>query len=1226
MLKALELVGFKSFADKTRFEFGAGITVVVGPNGSGKSNVVDAIKWVLGEQSVKSLRGKEMADVIFNGSGSRQPLHTAEATLSFNNASGFFDIETPEVHIGRRVYRSGEGEYLINGQPSRRKDIRDLLAGSGVGSDGYSIIEQGKVDALLQSSPRDRRMVFEEAAGISRFKAKKLETLRRLERVEQNLVRLKDIVDEVESRLKTVRMQATKARRYRDYTSRLQQLRTQVALVDWRKSTEQLAELDAQCAEFEQQVHDSHSQAEELEHQVEQLDAAAVEINERARTAESLVTRNREQIAGHQSSISHDLLRLVDLESEIRRHRRQLALMNAKAAEALEQGRKTEGELEVAQAQHEHLAQQLADDERALTELTQQLDALRETNEQRRTAYLGKMRQVAALGNQISALESQVENAAAAQERSEHRLRELQAAQSKLDDELTLQRAAEIEAARAAESLEREVNALIAQMTRRREKREALAANLADLRQRHSGAFERASVLEELERRYEGVNAGAREILLSAQKSKQGPWKSIEGLVAELFHVNMEVAPLVELALGETVGHLVVNDLPQLLEHVKQIGYQPQSRVHFLALQNPGTVETGPDLDNRPGVVGRADVFVETPARFRPLAKRLLGHVWVVENIEAATNLLPEVGPRAKFVTLHGEVITGDGQLSLGPQKSSTGLISRRSELRSLKQTIAQLTENIQQAQAQLEQLDEQLADDRRRRDEFISQQKGAAETLAACRLRLHAAEERSHEAARQQQHLEDERQTAKTSHAAATKSLSECRETLSQSENELGQIDAEIAADARQISELDQSRQTYVRATTSAKVSLATSEERLENLQARLRQAQQDHQERLRASDEHRHELTACQTRATETERAVLTSESAVALLYLQRERLEVECTELVALRAQQQTERAAHAHKAQRLRENARKVEQKLHEQQLTAGQIRTSRDTLAARLRDEYGIELDQTEGEPDEEERRQRDQVDGEIAELRDKINRLGNVNLEALEELEGLEERFGQLSSQYDDLTGAKNSLQQIINKINADSRTLFADTLETVRGHFQALFRKLFGGGQADIVLEEGVDMLDAGIDIVARPPGKALRSIMLLSGGEKTLTCVAMLLAIFRSRPSPFCVLDEVDAALDEANIERFVGVLKEFLQYTQFVVVTHSKKTMTCAQTLYGVTMQESGVSKRVSVRFEDVSDNGEILRDDDAPEAETQRNGAENDGMEEAKNETDDETQAA
>jgi chromosome segregation protein len=1192
MLKALELVGFKSFADKTRFEFPPGITVVVGPNGSGKSNVVDAIKWVLGEQSVKSLRGKEMVDVIFNGSGGRAPQNSAETTLTFDNHDRLLPIDASEVHITRRVYRSGEGEYLINRQACRLRDIRELLTGTGAGSEAYSIIEQGKVDALLQSSAKDRRAIFEEAAGISRFKAKKVESLRRLERVEQNLLRLADIVEEVENRLKTVRMQATKALRYLELTSRLQELRTQVGQVDWRSLSARLESLESEVVALRDEAGAAAAQCESVEARLLGLDVELGDDAEAMRTCEARLAEHRQRIATAEAEVEHQRGRGRDLENEIARHRRQLAAMTLRAGDLQQQLSDTSAAVREAQQEFEQRSGQLTAAEQQLADMNRQLEELQRQNEQRRSEYLAQMRAVAALGNQIGGLRSQLTSASEACQRGGQQWQQLEEIRRGIVAEVDTLRAGFEKLTEETELQHGHWTQAQADLAALRRRHASKVDELGALRQRHSGLVERSAVLEELEQRQEGLGAGVKEILANARQVRQGPLRQVVGLIAELFRVNVETAPLIDVALGELTGYLVLAPGDEFLTYLEQYGQRLPGRVGFVRLEAASST-SGEEIDysDQPGVLGRADRFVETVAEHRPLARRLLGRTWVVERLEHSYALLARGDQAAQFVTLAGELLTADGVLVVGPRVAAAGLISRRSELRALQAEITELAGEIRSAEAEVARsqsdIDRQEQQVLALSNEF--QQAGGA--LAEQRLRLEAAEKRQTELDRQSDAVRAELEAARGQQRDASESLARAEAQLADSERQLGEMESAIAAAGQLVIELDQRRQEQSRAATSQKVELAKQEERLQSLRARHKQLENDQHERQRAIVDTQAELVHCHERIRQSERVMLQAASEIAELYLKKEAIAAETIAHLARRDARQAERGELAQQAQKGRTSVRKLEEQLHAKELSAGEIRLQRSTLAGRLRDDYGIELAEQVTASDEPTWTNRDEVDQEIAELRRKVNNIGSVNLDALEELDELERRFQTLSTQYKDLSDAKNSLEQIIHKINADSRRLFVETRENVRGHFQTLFRKLFGGGQADIVLEEGVDVLESGIDIIARPPGKEPRNISLLSGGEKTLTCVAMLLAIFKSRPSPFCVLDEVDAALDEANIERFVGVLKEFLTWTQFVVVTHSKKTMACANTLYGVTMQESGISKRVAVRFEDVSDNGEI-----------------------------------
>jgi chromosome segregation protein len=1194
MFKALELVGFKSFADKTRFEFPPGITVVVGPNGSGKSNIVDAIKWVLGEQSVKSLRGHEMADVIFNGSGTRRAVNSAEITLTLDNASRLLAIDTPEVHITRRVYRGGEGEYLINRSPARLRDIRDLLSGTGMGTQAYSVIEQGKVDVLLQASPQDRRTIFEEAAGISRFKLKKIEALRRLERVEQNLLRLRDIVDEVENRLRAVRMQAGKARRYKEYADRLQELRTQVGLVDWRRLSDRLSEVQGEITSLGEQRDAMLAGAESVEARLLETDTRTSENDEAIRSCESLIAGNRERIATHESTIEHERARHHDLEQEIARYRRQLVAMSARAGDLRQQLQQTARAIAAAEDQHRQIAACLAEGERQLTDVITRLDQLRGETQQRRTVYLEHLRSAAAVGNEIGALESQVAAAAATRQRSLSRREELDRHLQALAAELAELRRQRDELSRRMEQQEGLLAAAAAQLAQEQAEHASQQGELADLRRRHTGAAERAALLEELERRQEGLSAGVKEVLQSAQNTPDGPFRSVCGLVADLLSVSVEVAPLIETALGPAAQHVVVGPGEELRQYLQSESHRFGGRVGFVWLDGAAddASQREIDLSGHVGVLGRADRFVETQPRFAPLARRLLGRTWIVEKLAHALQLARTAGRGASFVTLAGELFSGDGTLIVGPCHASTGLISRRSQLRALQTQLAELQSRIEAVGAAAAQQAQRITQQQQQLQARSAEHRRAVDDLAEHRLKITAAEERRIQMDQQRTALEAELGAAAAQHDTAAARLDDVRAQRARRDAELAEMEARLADLNQQLDQLEELRQTKNRETTQTKVELAKSEERLRNLQARLRQFEESGQERRRAIADSREQLAQCLKRAEAARRNILRAEAEIAELYLSKESLGAQTVALIERRESLRQQRTELTAEAQKLRAKVRKIEEKIHAAELAANEIRLQRSGLADRLREDYGIELSELEGAATDEEQHRREEAQQEIDELRRKINNLGNVNLEALEELQQLEGRYQTLSDQYHDLAAAKESLQKIIDRINADGRRLFADTLQTVRGHFQTLFRDLFGGGHGDIVLEEGVDLLESGIEIVARPPGKEPRSISLLSGGEKTLTGVALLLAIFRSRPSPFCVLDEVDAALDEANIDRFTQVLQGFLAWTQFIIVTHSKKTMTCANTIYGVTMQESGVSKQVSVRFEDISDDGEIL----------------------------------
>ncbi len=1204
MLKALELIGFKSFAEKTRFEFPPGITAVVGPNGSGKSNVVDAIKWVLGEQSVKSLRGKEMADVIFNGSGSRGALNTAEVTLSFDNTKRTLPLDTNEVHITRRVYRSGEGEYLINRQPSRLRDIRELFFGTGVGTEAYSVIEQGKVDSMLQSSPRDRRMIFEEAAGISRFKAKKVESLRRLERVEQNLLRLSDIVSEVEGRLRSVRLQATKARRYKEYADRMQALRTQVALVDWRALGDKLTAAETAVAELEHARDATQTQVEQLDARLQQLDAELTTQDDALRRHEALMAEVREQLLASEATIVYETDRTVECEQSLLRQRQTLSGLDLRAGDLRQQVHETLALLSQAQHEHQTLTERLVQGERRLAEVLAQLDTLRQQESYCRSSHVQAMRSSAALGREISSFDTQLLAAQEVIVRQQRQLAELTTARETLNQQQQSLIEQQVEFTRTVDQRQHELTAKVAQVQELRSELQRRTRDLADQRQRHAVAVERATLLTELESRFEGLTAGVKEVLLNARESTSGPFRDVHGLVADLIRAPIEYAPLIDIALGECGQHVVVGPDDELMSLLSEQPYPFTGRVAFVRLNEIGaSATTAVDLSTEPGVIGRAAQLVEAAGDYQPLVERLLGTTWLVERLGHALTLARTVGQGCAFVTREGELLAADGTLHVGPRHAMTGLVSRRSELRALRHLIDELEVGIAQNGAICEHLAEQshLAD--REQLQATQAQLAAQQAFIEHRGQIQSVEQQLARIDEQWQGIATERRDMDLKISEATAQRRLCQQRRDEEEKQIVAAEEQLTALASRLGELVTARESAEQRTTEVKVELARSDARLNHLLSRQQQFERDQQERRRAIDDSRAELLQSEQRLSVAQLNILRAETLVAELYARKEQLAAQTQRLVEGRDRGRLERGEVAQQAQLHRNQVRKCEEQLHQRQLQVQEVRLERTTLAERMREDYALDLAELESQPSDD-GRPRTEVEEEISDLRRKLQNLGNVNLDALDELDDLEQRFTALSAQHTDLTKAKQSLEQIIQKINVDSRRLFVETLEHVKVNFQALFRKLFGGGQADIVLEAGEDVLESGIEIIARPPGKELRSISLMSGGEKTMTCVALLLAIFQYRPSPFCVLDEVDAALDEANIERFAGVLREFLSWTQFIVITHSKKTMTCASTLYGVTMQESGISKRVAVRFDDVHEDGRIdpaaAREQDETEA--------------------------
>ncbi|NQT15029.1 MAG: AAA family ATPase, partial [Planctomycetes bacterium] len=895
-----------------------------------------------------------------------------------------------------------------------------------------------------------------------------------------------------------------------------------------------------------------------------------------------------------ESAIEHERARSRDLEQEIARYRQQVATMGVRAGGLQRQLSETTQAVQTAEDHHRQVTRLFAEGERELTDLIERLDQIRGQYEQHRTSHMEQMRASAELGSQISGRQSEVAATLAALQRNETQTADLDQQLQSLAADLEQLHVQHEQLFRRADQRSQQHQAASDRLADLRRQCTGRQTHLAELEQRKSGLSERASVLEELEKRHEGISPGVKEVLARARSADDGPFRRVRGLVADLLQVNVEAAVLVDVALGEAAQHVVVASGGELLEYLQAQAHTFAGRVAFVWLDKAvdPPLEKEVNLEGRPGVLGRADRFVQTDPEHGPLAKRLLGRTWIVEKLAHALALADSDGAGLDYVTVAGQRLAADGTLTVGPRNVATGLISRRSELRALKSQLIDLEVEIGTTRAGVEELGEQVDQGEQQVKALADQHQEAVDALGEHDHKIIAADERRTQLDRQRTTLETELQAAAARHATLSQSLDDARTRQKEVDSELADTEARLVELSGQRDRLEADRQSRDHNTTEAKVELAKSEERLRNLRVRMHQLQESQQERRRAIAESGDQLARCRESARQSQWSILRRESEVAELYLHKEAYARQTVDWINRREALQEERSRSTAAAQRARSKARKLEEGIHAKELKAGEVRHERSSLAARLREDYRIELAELEHDPSEEEQHQRDEVQQEIDELRRKINNIGNVNLEALEELEEQEARHTTLASQYKDLSRAKASLERIIDKINVDSRRLFSETLETVKGHFATLFRDLFGGGQADIILDDEEDILETGIEIVARPPGKEPRSISLLSGGEKTLTCVALLLAIFRSRPSPFCVLDEVDAALDEANIDRFIQVLQDFLGWTQFIIVTHSKKTMTCANTIYGVTMQESGVSKQVSVRFEDVSEEGEIL----------------------------------
>ncbi|QDU90582.1 Chromosome partition protein Smc [Pirellulimonas nuda] len=1193
MLKALELSGFKSFAEKSRFEFPPGVTMVVGPNGSGKSNVVDAIRWVLGSQSAKALRGDGMTDVIFNGASGHRPLGSAEVTLTLDNRGRIFDLDADEVRVSRRVYRSGEGEYLINGQASRLRTIREMLSGAGVGNESYSIIEQGRVDALLQASPAERRALFEEAAGVSRLRGKRHEAARRLERVEQNLLRLSDIVDEVEGRLRRVRMQAGKARRYRDHADRLKRVRCEIAVADWRAATDRLAEIQRHSGDGQTDEQAASNRLSHAEQTLAEIDRALSVVDRDEQAAAEGQQEVAERLARELGLHAAATVRLSELQLEL--HAQRAALVEHRQAPAAldEATRDAIGQLEAcesalpalesvahtSEASLASLRRQLADVSADRTRLQENVDSLhasrRECDHQievlrlqaAKNAEVAQQRSLA-----IRSVESDFQRWSAELLHAEQELQELQA-QRATEEQVA---GADAQAVANVERQLSETQGLVEQANKRLWSLE-LQAEAASREE-----SERAAVLSALQ------NCG----------EQSSPTFEVLGTVGELIVADVDLADMLNAALGPRSRYWVATADPGSPRQLPALG-PIALRATLIWADGPGSGSATIDLSDEPGVMGRADGFAAADPSLSGLVGRLLGHVWYVDTLQTAERLAPIAGRGAVFVTHRSEVLDSDGSLTLGPPPAVPADGGPEQTVERLKALAVVEEEAVTAAKSAANSLTNRLTALRRaavesaaNSERIVRRVRELEQLVASHRPKIEGLARRRESVEAALAQLENEQRTQLAQVAERQRRLEELVEQIGVAEGLVAEADS---AESR----LQLRVSAAVTLAEHSRQRLAAALQAVAALRGVASRARDDAANRTRSSNTLGAALERTKSELERTELQALAVGARIATLTQQRDQRGRLRKRLVATRLEAQDRRRKMNEQVETIRKHLEQARARRSRSDIQLARLQEERSALVKRMRDDYEIDLPRlaretpvASGPPID-----RDSLEQEMAGLRQQLQALGMVNVESLNELDELESRFARLSAQYADLSAARTSLRNVSSKIGRDSQQLFLATVEAARGEFRDVFRKLFGGGEADIVLiEEGDDPssdknAEPGVDIVACPPGKELRSLSLLSGGEKTLTCLALLLALFRLRPSPFCVLDEVDAALDEANIQRLTRALEEFRSGTQFIVITHSKKTMTVADTLYGVTMQQSGVSKLVSVRFEDVDDQGNV-----------------------------------
>ncbi|MBI1337678.1 MAG: chromosome segregation protein SMC [Phycisphaera sp.] len=1251
-LAKLTLAGFKSFADRTEIPFDCPITGIVGPNGCGKSNVVDAIKWVLGELSAKSLRGSGMLDMIFNGSSSRKPAGMASVTLTFDNPRNpdggrTLPLDFDTVTVTRQLYRDGSSDYLINNHRARLRDIRELFLDTGIGTDAYSIIEQGKVAQLLESNPVERREIFEEAAGISRFKARKKESLRKLEKTQQNLVVSRQRMDDLERRLRSVKLQAGKARSYKEYSSLLAQLRLTHALAQYHKHQTQLADLSQQLEQAE--ADRAHAQRHLSEHEQNLADAQLERQSIAQQQKQAEHARLQHQSAREQADQRRQFAQssLADLERQTQRDEERLDDLEVRAAQLtreLDEQNKLVEELATRQREAEH---KLADAQKLYTQRQHELNNQRSKLDDEKAGIVSLMRRTAQLHNEINSIDAFEKSLVTTREKLETRAGEVATELERLltsRDELSTKHD--------------EARQLITEQSQRLDEQKSQAASLdtqvrdladrlAKLKDQRTSLNSRRALLQEMQDKQAGVSDPVKAVLarkasaITSGKPDGGTFGFVRGLLAEMLETDVEHAPIVETALGDHQQSLVVDRADVLTsDSGKEALGVLGGRVTFLPIDTAGSPIFA-DLDIPEGASRLLDHVKFDPA-LSPLAHRLLGRTLVARDLSHAYQLRTQLPGGFRFVTRTGELLETDGRVVAGPigtAQSVGGLIARRSELSRLQRQLAELDTRINQDSQELSSLS-----DRASHIELLCQElRNGIYEANTVRVELHSRLENlgsqiarlereqpviaaETEQVHRQLHDASQKRSAHTGEAQKLEADSHARQAA------VDEIEKSIALLSTQVEE---SRDTA----TSLRVEAGKLAEQHTAAQRQVRQAQiasddVKRQHKLIADqlDAHRQRHAELDEMTTKAKQQALQAQAQLDQADARLEEIQSRLTEadesVTALHDQLDTHRKA-----------LEAADALLHEKQMAKREVEVLRDSLRQRAHEELSLDVEaayaaamnptpQSDGEvaptqagdeqtpaPESPEAPPEaasnppalhfdpktydaSAVESQIAELKQKIDRLGNVNVDAIDEQQQVEADLKAIADQVIDIEEAGRQLEALIKQINEDSRTRFEQVFNQIKENFggsNGLFRRLFGGGKADILLQPdengNVDVLESGIEIVARPPGKELQSIRLMSGGEKAMTAVALLLSIFQSKPSPFAILDEVDAPLDEANVQRYANILKSFLDHSHFIVITHNKGTMQACDVLYGITMQERGVSKRVAVRFDQVGSDGKL-----------------------------------
>ncbi len=1171
-LKSLELQGFKSFPDKIKLNFDKGLTAVVGPNGSGKSNIGDSVRWVLGEQSTKTLRGNKMEDVIFSGTVAKRPMGFASVTLVIDNSEGRLEGYSDEVSVTRKLYRSGDSEYRINGKSVRLKDINELFMDTGLGRDGYSIIGQGRIAEIVGAKSNERREIFEEAAGISKFRYRKIEAERKLDAAEENMQRLKDIVSELESRVEPLRLQAQKAEKFLVLAQEEKSLEISVwvdqltALQEKIKAlTEKLLVSRTEYENAERDITDEEEKIQNCYRMMQQCSVEAEEAHHAVAQLRELSSQLKAEIAVLKNDIVHneEAQRIAKEHhaQELQTHQQRIAQLGEAeraAADANAQCLATQNALMQAKQTFEQMESAYRkEDERS-----------RQADEQLHTLYLERSElqfeirtaeeKTAKYQEEITALDTESTSDLQKLKEAEDAYAKALQTMQQMQQQVTQQEAVIAESRQSFQMLQK-------QKTDAEEQFRQLGFQLRDKKQRHR-------FLTDLENNMEGFSGSVKSIMRSV---RQGNLHGIHGTVAQLIQVESRYGIAIETALGAAVQNLIVENEDAAKAGIRYLRDNRAGRATFLPLTSVrGKHLTEQGLEAQQGFVAVASDLVSCEPHYRSIAESLLGRIVIAENIDCGTEIAKRYAYRFRIVTMDGQVINAGGSFTGGSVQKTGGMLTRKTELQELQNAIHALAVQCETAEATARRCaDEAIAAEQQLQTEteaytalqqqFLQTQSEAercAFPVAQYRRQAQEQENRMEQLRKNADSAEHEVLAAKAAYDAKLAEIEQAEAGLSGAKDRRTALQEEREKLSEQYSALKIQLVQMQKDKEAAEWTLSLAQEAVETADAREAQFHADMENYRNTAAEKSALVSEQEENLSETERKITETEQKA------KQATQAHDAQNMRIRQMQKGMNEFHAAKEKLSAEVTRLTEREAN--------LKAESDGIIAKLLEIY--ELTRSEAQQIAQPIEDAAAAKKRLSELKQKIRALGSVNVDAIEEYREVSERYKFLSAQMADVRNSKNELEKLIGELTEEMCRIFSESFAIINQNFKEIFTDLFGGGKAELLLTEPENVLTSGIEINVAPPGKVIKNLISLSGGEQSFVAIAIYFAILRLRPAPFCILDEIDAALDEANVRKYARYLKQFTDHTQFVLVTHRRSAMEEANVLYGVTMQEDGISR--------------------------------------------------